>query len=155
MWTVIIIVLTAAAVGGYFVFHKSDAKTPTPASQTANNTTTPATTATPVNNAVIITKTDSGVGQYLANPAGMTLYYYGSDTANTSNCSGGCLATWPAYVASGDTANLPTDIGVITRSDNSQKQYTYKTKPLYFFKSDTSAGQVTGNNVAGFVVATP
>lgn len=143
-----VIVLVA---GGFWVFHKpsknNNNTNANSASQNSKNN------APAVNNAVLVTKTASSVGQYLADPSGKPLYTYGADTSGKSNCTGSCLSIWPAYQAK-STSNLPAGVGVITRSDNGQKQYTYNGLPLYFFVSDTN-GQVTGNNVQNFQVAKP
>ena len=101
---------------------------------------------------IVETKTDSKLGQYLADGSGKPLYTYNLDTDNTSNCTGSCLSNWPAYKAT-STASLPANVGTITRSDGTV-QYTYKKKPLYYFTSD-SAGKVTGNGIEGFDIATP
>ena len=103
---------------------------------------------------VITTKTDPTLGNYLADSNGKTLYTYSQDTANTSNCTGSCLAVWPAYKATSSSASLPTNVGTITRSDGTV-QYTYKKMPLYYYTGDTAAGQVTGDGVNGFSVAKP
>jgi predicted lipoprotein with Yx(FWY)xxD motif len=142
---VIIIVVVA---GGYALMHKSDKKT-TSTTQSTSKSSTPA-----VNNSVLITKTDPKIGQYLADPSGKALYTYGADTSGVSNCTGSCLANWPAYQDTGSTANLPAGVGTIKRSDNGQTQYTYNGKPLYYFVSDGS-GKVTGNGVDNFSVAKP
>ena len=110
--------------------------------------------AAAVNNAVLTTKTSSSVGQYLADPSGKALYTYGADSSGVSNCKGSCLASWPAYVATGSTTNLPQGVSTIKRSDNGQTQYTYNGMPLYYFVSD-GQGQVTGNGVSNFSVAKP
>jgi predicted lipoprotein with Yx(FWY)xxD motif len=143
-----VIVLIVLAGAGYAIFHKS----PKSAPATASNST--ASTAPAVNNAVLITKTSSSVGQYLADPSGKALYTYNSDSSGVSNCSGSCLANWPAYQDTGSTTNLPTGVSTITRSDNGQVQYTYMGMPLYYFSSD-SQGQVTGNGVENFTAAKP
>jgi len=81
----------------------------------------------------------------------MTLYTFDSDVAGSgvSNCSGGCLANWPALtVAAGDTptagAGVTGALGTITRSDNGALQVTYDGKPLYFFAHDTAPGDTHG-----------
>ncbi len=103
---------------------------------------------------VVTTKTDSKGIQYLADSSGKTLYTYGADSANTSNCTGSCLSVWPAYKATASSASLPTNVGTITRSDGSL-QYTYKQMPLYYYSGDTAAGQINGNGVGNFSVAKP
>jgi len=133
--------------GGYALLHKSSNTTPT--------TTTAKTSAKPtVNNTVLMTKTSSSLGQYLADPNGKALYTYGADSSGVSNCTGACLANWPAYQDSGSTTNLPTGVGTIKRADNGQTQYTYQGLPLYYFVND-SQGQVTGNGISRFQVAKP
>ncbi|HEY5442534.1 MAG TPA: hypothetical protein VIJ68_03280 [Candidatus Saccharimonadales bacterium] len=143
-----IIVIIVLVGGGFALFHKSSKTTP------ASTTNTTSSKAAAVNDAVLITKTDSKLGQYLATPGGQALYTYGADSANTSNCTGSCLANWPAYQDKGSTSNLPSGIATIKRSDNSETQYTYMGMPLYTFVSDSSA-QVTGNGVDNFKVAVP
>jgi predicted lipoprotein with Yx(FWY)xxD motif len=147
--------------GGYAIFHKSSYKSPSsssngyvaPSSSTSSSSSSSSSGAA-VNNAVLSTKTASGVGSYLADPNGNALYTFSSDSSGVSNCTGSCLANWPAYQDTGATTGLPTSVGTIKRTDNGQTQYTYKGLPLYTFVSD-SKGQVTGNGVDGFQVAKP
>ena len=149
VWIIVtIVVVVGAAIGGYFVSHQSTAKTLT------NPLASKSTTVAPVDNSVILTKTKSGIGQYLTDPKGNTLYIYNADTKGVSNCSGSCLALWPAYVDKGSTTNLPAGIGVIKRTDNGDYQYTYNGLPLYYYINDSN-GQVSGNGVANFSVARP
>jgi predicted lipoprotein with Yx(FWY)xxD motif len=101
--------------------------------------------------------TSATLGAYLTGPNGLTLYINTSDTANTSTCSGGCIASWPALtVAAGQTAVAGTGVtgalGTFTRADGST-QVTYNGLPLYYWVSDKKAGDTTGQGVGGFVVA--
>ena len=139
---VVIIVVIVIIVGGYMVLYRH------------KSTTTTSSTTAAVNNAVLMTKNDSKLGQYLTDSSGKTLYTYGSDTSGVSNCNGGCLATWPAYVDKGSTTNLPSGVSTITRTDNGETQYNYNVMPLYYFASDGN-GQATGDGVGGFHVAKP
>ena len=142
-WIIIItIVIATAAIGGYIFYQIST-------SNSNNNKSTET-----VNNTVIITKNNSNIGNYLADPNGNTLYTYTNDSTGVSNCTGSCLATWPAYIDKGSTTGLPAGIATIIRSDNRQTQYTYNGMPLYYFTSDSN-GQVTGSGVNNFKVATP
>lgn len=158
LWVISIIVIIVLVGGGYFIFHKSSPlqtkTTITTSSTTANSKTATKSTATPINNSIVITKLNSAVGEYLADPSGRTLYTYSGDENGKSNCTGSCLVNWPAYTANGSTTNLPTGFSTIKRSDNGDVQYTYNGMPLYFFVNDTN-GQVTGNNVGDFHVAVP
>jgi len=147
---IVIIVLIVLAGGAYALFHKS----PKASTGTKSTTSSTQSTAPAVNNAVLITKTASGIGQYLADPSGKALYTFGGDSSGVSNCTGSCLADWPAYQDKGSTTGLPAGVSTITRTDNGQIQYTYMGKPLYYFVSD-SQGKVTGNGDDNFSVAKP
>jgi len=81
----------------------------------------------------------------------MTLYTFDKDVAGSgvSNCTGGCLTTWPALtVAAGDTptggAGVTGTLGTITRADNGALQVTYNGLPLYFFANDKAPGDTNG-----------
>lgn len=99
-------------------------------------------------------KTKDGIGSYLADEKGMTLYLFKKDSPGKSACSAanGCLERWPVYHASKFEAGAGVDatsIGVITRDDG-LKQTTYKGLPLYYFAKDKAAGDTLGqglNNV--------
>lgn len=142
---IIIIIAAIVIVGGYALLHKSNKTTPSKS----------ATTSTPaVNNAVLLTKTDSALGQYLADSSGKPLYTYNADSSGKSNCSGSCLANWPAYEATA-SSNLPSGVGTITRSDDGKMQYTYNGMPLYYFVSDSADNKPGGNGVDNFALAKP
>jgi predicted lipoprotein with Yx(FWY)xxD motif len=146
----VIIVIIIVLVGGYAIFHKSNK----PASTNTNTSTSNQSNLPSVNNAVVITKTDSKLGKYLADPSGNTLYTYNADKTGVSNCTGGCLTDWPVYQDKGSTTGLPSGISTIKRTDNGQTQYTYNGMPLYYFTGD-SQGKVTGDGVEDFSVAKP
>jgi predicted lipoprotein with Yx(FWY)xxD motif len=86
----------------------------------------------------------------------MTVYTFDKDVAGSgvSNCSGGCLAAWPALtIAAGATptgdATVTGTLGTITRTDASTGsaaaiQVTYNGKPLYFFAKDAAPGDAKG-----------
>lgn len=147
---IIVVVVIVVVVGGFLLFHKSN-KSNTSGNPTAS--TSQSSNAPAVNNAVLTTKTDSSLGQYLADPSGKPLYTYNADSKGVSNCTGSCLANWPPYVAKGSTSNLPQGVGVIKRSDSGQMQYTYNGLPLYYFVSDGSSP--TGDGVENFSIAKP
>lgn len=160
--TVLIIVIIALGVGAYAVAHNSNSNTEsgtTTSSGTYSNT--PANNSVPSSQeseqkigSVLLVKTNSSVGSYLATPSGQALYTYGPDSAGVSKCIGDCLSEWPAYQNTGSTTDLPANVGTIKRTDNGQMQFTYKNMPLYTFASE-SAGQVTGNNKDSFYIAKP
>jgi len=39
----------------------------------------------------------AGVGSFLVDTKGMTLYYFKKDSSGKSACEGDCLAKWPLY----------------------------------------------------------
>lgn len=145
----VILVLIAGAT--VVILHKphKPAGTNTSSSAPKDKTNVPA-----VNNAVLITKTNAELGQYLAKPSGQALYTYSGDSEGVSKCTDSCIADWLPYQAIGSTANLPVGIGTIKRSDNGKIQYTYNGMPLYSFTGD-SDGKVSGNGESGFTVAKP
>ncbi len=119
--------------------------TPTPASTA---TPTPAATNPP---SMPSTATVSGA-TVLVGQNGHTLYVFGADTANTSNCgaSNGCTAAWPPYAApAGTTAPAGSGFGIIMRSDGTL-QWTLGTQPLYEYAGDTAAGTANGQGITAF-----
>jgi predicted lipoprotein with Yx(FWY)xxD motif len=98
--------------------------------------------------AVKVAKKD-GVGSYLTDIKGMTLYHFKKDTPGKSACEGGCLANWPLYFVDAVAAKDGLDaknFGTITRADG-KKQTTYKGMPLYFFIGDKAPGDTNGQGV--------
>lgn len=88
-----------------------------------------------------------GVGSYLVDPNGMTLYQFKNDSKNTSVCTGECAAMWPAFYSRNIIVPhglKASDFGAITRDDGKQ-QTTYKGLPLYRFSGDAKPGDVNGN----------
>jgi predicted lipoprotein with Yx(FWY)xxD motif len=93
------------------------------------------------------TKTgDSAKGKVLTDGKGMTLYTFDKDAGGKSACNGQCAINWPPLMAA---AGAKADGGytVITRDDGG-KQWAYKGKPLYGWKNDKKAGDVSGDGVA-------
>ena len=81
----------------------------------------------------------------LANAAGMTLYTYDKDAANSgkSACNGPCAANWPPLLAQG-TDQASGDYSIVKRDDG-KKQLAYKGKPLYLWSKDQKPGDKTGD----------
>lgn len=107
-----------------------------------------ATAALADHHAVKIVK-KAGVGNYLTDAKGMTLYWFVKDSAGESACMGGCLEKWPAYyraeVAPQEGISAE-DFATITRSDG-QKQTTFRGYPLYYFFKDNMAGDTKGQGI--------
>lgn len=156
VWTVIIIIILV--IVGIIIWHSHS-------SSNATSTTTGSTQSSGGVGAPMIpyytlaTSTSATSGTYLVAGNGMTLYTYSQDTPGSSTCSGNCAVTWPPYTVSSNitpttSAGITGQVGFITRADGTT-QVTYNNMPLYFYASDTSPGDVTGNNVGGFTIATP
>ena len=158
----LIIVIVALGAGTYAIAHNSSSHTmnSSTASGAYSNTYVNNSTAPPPQKteqkigSVLLVKSDSSIGRYLATPSGQTLYTYGPDGAGNSKCTGDCITEWPAYQNTGATTDLPTNIGTIKRTDNDQTQLTYKGLPLYTFAPE-NPGQITGNNKDNFFIAKP
>jgi predicted lipoprotein with Yx(FWY)xxD motif len=94
------------------------------------------------------TKTgDSAKGKVLTNDAGMTLYIFDKDSDGKSACNGPCAGNWPPLMAAASAKPMGS-YTIVTRDDGS-KQWAYKNKPLYTWKNDKSAGDVTGDGFNG------
>jgi predicted lipoprotein with Yx(FWY)xxD motif len=89
----------------------------------------------------------------LVNSQGLPLYFYLNDTAARSLVTGGLAALWPQL-----TSESPAATGLTGKlaevSDTHGDQVAYNGHLLYTF-ADDQVGQVTGQGVQGFFVATP
>jgi predicted lipoprotein with Yx(FWY)xxD motif len=81
----------------------------------------------------------------------MTVYNFTMDVkdSGTSNCTGDCIANWPALtVEAGVTPTggpgVTGTLGTITRADDGTIQVTYNGLPLYFFVGDQAPGDSNG-----------
>lgn len=154
--------LAAAACGGGSSYSSTLPATAAPTASPAGvispanaPTNTPAPAAAATVNAVANPTVN---GTILVDSAGMTLYTFGNDTAGVSACTGGCATAWPPLSPGAGSptagAGVTGTLGTITRSDGS-KQVTYNGMPLYGWQQDQKPGDVTGDGVNNFHVATP
>jgi predicted lipoprotein with Yx(FWY)xxD motif len=95
----------------------------------------------------------TSAGKVLANPHGMTVYYFTGDTRGSgkSACVGNCIKEWPAVIApvripSG--VKLPGPVGSIVRPDGA-RQVTINGYPIYRYAGDSAPGEATGNGLGG------
>jgi predicted lipoprotein with Yx(FWY)xxD motif len=138
-------VLAAAAVVGLAACGSSSSSDPSAAS-TPKATSTANSSSTTDTAAGIKTMSVSG-RVVLTDSAGFVLYWFANDTPAVSNCNGSCASYWPPVIGTPSLASgvsLSGKLGTIKRS-NGQLQATYDGHPLYTFKSDTSAGEDSGN----------
>lgn len=102
--------------------------------------------------AVLSTATLNG-GPAFVTAANMPVYIFGGDVAaNTSTCTGACLATWPAVAPPSGTLVAPW--ASFTRTDTGALQLSVNGRPLYTFVSDSPL-VARGDNVENFHLARP
>jgi predicted lipoprotein with Yx(FWY)xxD motif len=89
----------------------------------------------------------------LVTSKGLPLYIYRPDTATRSFVTGGLARLWPPLTSPAVAGGGVTG-KVAVLSDVNGQQVTYNGHPLYTF-ADDQAGQVTGQGVQNFFVATP
>lgn len=101
-----------------------------------------------MDHAVKVMKKD-GVGSFLTDAKGMTLYWFKKDSPGKSACAGPCVEKWPLYyrekIAAGE-GTKEGDFGTITREDG-KKQTTFRGYPLYYWMNDKAPGDTTGQGV--------
>ena len=160
--TALLIALTVifAASTGYLVGYPNT-MTQTVTESVTLNSTVVSNVNSPVYSVNIAYK--NGIGFYLTNATGWTLYFLKTDTPSngTSTCTGKCINNWPAFYIGTAMLSLPTGLnstsfGEITRPDGS-KQTTYNGWPLYHFVKDKNPGDTTGQgiNKVWFVYSLP
>ena len=93
------------------------------------------------------TDSTGGVGKYITDATGRSVYAFMKDTKNVSTCADACAAAWPpvgaSTAASTDPSVKPPMVSVITRSDN-KNQTTYNGLPVYYYEDDKQPGDIKG-----------
>jgi predicted lipoprotein with Yx(FWY)xxD motif len=143
-------------IGG--VFHIVEPAPVAPAITTTINATNSLLGETLTVDAQVLALLADANGDFVAtavDKTGLQLYTFDNDSSEVSNCSSnGCMDAWPALLASDtDTASAP--FSIFTRADGNM-QWAVNGMPLYFFASDTAAGEQLGEAVGGtWFVARP
>lgn len=107
-----------------------------------------AVTASADHHAVKVTEKE-GIGTYLTDAKGMTLYWFKNDTPNKSECKGRCIEKWPVYYREkvAPPEGISADqFGTIAREDG-EKQTTFRGFPLYYWVNDKIAGDTNGHQI--------
>lgn len=104
---------------------------------------------------VLIT-VDDVHGEIITDGDGVSLYFFTRDADGTNHCTGGCENFWPIFYEADirleeSSALDANDFGVITLSDGTTKQTTYKGWPVYYFapagdQAVEAAGEVGGDD---------
>jgi len=148
----------AAAIGGVTATVASGS----PASSAAPASTAPASSAGPAGSSPVTGSAGVRTAQalvggktetILVDSRGLPLYFYRPDTAARSFVTGGVAALWPPLTSAAPTAAGASGTLTVV-NDAHGHQVAYNGHLLYTFVSD-HAGQVTGQGVQNFFVATP
>lgn len=108
----------------------------------------------------VVNASSGSIGAYLTGEDGRTLYTFKPDSANTSTCTESCAQTWPQFVVTADDtlkagSGVTGTLTTFARPDGTT-QVAYNGAPLYYFKSDTKAGDTNGQGMSGsWFVAAP
>ena len=86
-------------------------------------------------------------GGMLRDPQGKTLYTFDKDTGGVSACYDGCAAVWPPYLA--PQGAKATDRLTLHPRKDGKMQWGVGGKPLYYYATDTAAGDAKGDGVGG------
>ena len=95
---------------------------------------------------------DNALGSILVDANGMTLYGFTPDEGGTPTCYDDCATAWPPLLADSAAAATVAEgldaskLTTVERTDGGL-QVVYGGWPLYFFASDTAAGDATGQGV--------
>ena len=152
--TILIASILLVSAGCSKTTSTTTATTTSSAVQTTSTTTAATTTAFTVK-----TASKTGIGDFLVDSKGMTLYYFTKDVIGKSTPTGAVLAAWPLFNPSNfvvPSSLQAFDFAVITRDDG-QKVATYKGWPLYYYAKDLASGDTLGEAVGGvwFVIKVP
>ncbi len=90
-----------------------------------------------------------GIGKYIADYEGKTLYYYKKDSPGKTACLGSCMDKWAIYYRK--TPEVPKelkaeDFKTITRPDG-KKHTLFRGYPLYYSINDKKAGDTKGQGL--------
>lgn len=97
---------------------------------------------------MLMTEEMEGMGTFVTDDKGMTLYRYEMDQASPSKsmCTGDCAKTWMPVMAQDSVKAMGVEqslVGSVDRSDG-MKQLTLAGRPLYRYIGDAKAGEMKG-----------
>jgi predicted lipoprotein with Yx(FWY)xxD motif len=154
----VVAVTAAAVVGGVAIAASGGGSSTTMygAAGPSTNSGSSGSSSSSTGNVVLRTATATVQGtseRILVDDKGYPLYYYEPDTATQSRVAGELAVLWPPVVGSGATAQGASG-KLTTVSTSNGQQVAYNGHFLYTFVQD-NPGQVTGQGVQDFDVATP
>ena len=115
---------------------------------TAPGATAPSPTVLPYS---VMTATKSGVGTYLVDGAGITLYYFTNDSPGKSAATDAIIKNWPVFFALDLTVSPSLSVADFSpiRRDDGQSQTVFRNWPLYYYVNDKAPGDTSGQGVNG------
>jgi predicted lipoprotein with Yx(FWY)xxD motif len=93
------------------------------------------------------------IGKVLATGSGRTLYLFMKDKHGRSSCYAQCAGYWPPLMKKGAVragTGVKAKLLGTTKRKNGKRQVTYNGHPLYLYKLDSGAGQVSGQGQSVF-----
>lgn len=91
-----------------------------------------------------------GLGRFIVDGSGRTLYAFSNDTATDATCYDSCADTFlPVLTTSTPAGGIGINVaaaGTVSRRDG-DLQASYGGHPLYYYAGDTTPGQVNGHNL--------
>lgn len=114
--------------------------------------------------ATVTVMENEGLGTYLTDAEGRTLYLFVNEDmeseamgavtegvrSNAAPCAGGCLEAWPPLAADAVEAGEGVNPDLLYVADvDGTMQVVYNGWPLYYFASDTQPGDVAGQGLGG------
>jgi predicted lipoprotein with Yx(FWY)xxD motif len=95
----------------------------------------------------------TGIGTFLVDSQGRTLYLFEKDKGSMSTCSGACASAWPPAMTNGQpkagTGVKASLVGTTKRSDGGT-ELTYAGHPLYRYAGDAAPGDTNGQGLDQF-----
>ena len=152
-----VFVVLAVILGGTTAYFAANPTTVTPTQTLATTRLTTVSASGPAGYAVNIAY-KQGIGYYLTNGTGFTLYFRNTDTPNsgkTTCVTSTCEKNWPAFYS--PELNLPpglnsSDFSTITPYNNT-KIVTYDGYALFYWIGDKAPGDTSGQGVGNFYAA--
>ena len=104
-------------------------------------------------NAQVNLAANPGLGSFLVDSSGRSLYMWEADEFNKSNCYDRCAEVWPPLLTIGTaraSEGVSNQLLSFARRQDGSSQVTYKGWPLYYYAPDGKPGDVRGQNSRGF-----
>ena len=96
----------------------------------------------------------SGIGRYVTDAKGRSVYLFLKDIGDSSSCYDACAAAWPPLLSTGGTVAgdiaVRTDLLGMSQRRDGATQVTYEGAPLYYYEDDKQPGDITGQGKEEF-----